>query len=66
MVDVDSDGMTDSIATPRADPVAATDPNGTDDILTYTLGGRDKFDIFSGNDTRLPRTLEPRQKARSG
>ena len=39
LVVVDSDGMTASIATPSADPVAATDPNGIGDILTYTLGG---------------------------
>ena len=47
---VNPDGETASTDSPILDPVMATDPNGSADVLTYTLGGRDKdsFDIGSG------------------
>ena len=45
---VNPDGATESTP-PSLDLVMATDPNGSADVLTYTLGGRDKdsFDIAS-------------------
>ena len=48
---VNPDGATASTAAPSLDPVMATDPNGSADVLTYTLGGRDKdsFDIASNS-----------------
>ena len=61
----DPDGTTNVDGTeddPDPDPVMATDPNGADDTLTYTLGGPDKgsFEIVSttgqvtvGADTKL-------------
>ena len=45
------DGMTASTETPSLDPVMATDPNGGADVLTYTLGGRDKDSFAIASDT---------------
>ena len=48
---VDPDGTTESAESPSLDPVMATDPNGSADVLTYTHGGRDKDSFAIASDT---------------
>ena len=51
VVVVDPDGTTASTESPRLDLVMATDPNGSADVLTYTLGGRDEDSFALASDT---------------